>query len=158
MDDNRDRIKDYICPGGPINIYRINKETGLARGTIRKLVDKYVPGTKRGKIYIDWKPIEEDIRIQIEEGHMDDDILVEKYGLVKVTLQSYRRYKMGIDRNGKDLTSENNKLPSLVNTNIEELGRKSVEVKRQNLGFSCEQMEWWLRGKGGKEYLEYMSL
>jgi len=45
---------------------------------------------------------------------------------------------------------------SLVNTSFERFLNQSFDIKRQNLGFSQKQMEWWLRGKAGQEYLGYI--
>ena len=156
MGDKWNQIKDFIVPDKPVDIQKLSEITGLSRATIRRLLDKHTPGTKRSKMYIDWILIEEDIRSQQNSGIIDNDVLVEKYGLAKSTLQSYLRYKMGLTYNGDPIRSG---VPqSLADTSLEELMKRSIDIKRQNLGLYEDQMKRWLNGNGGKEYMEYLTL
>lgn len=156
--DKWDEIKVYIVGvEGPINLMDIHYKTGISRPVIRQLVKKYAPEIKNCHPIIDWPPIEEEIRKQKDLGLIDDLKVAEKFGISKVTVQMHRLYKMGVGVRRNDFMIIGTPTLNLVNSSRREMIEKAIEAKRHVLSKSKAEMEIWLKGSAGKDFLAYLA-
>ncbi len=158
MKDKWDEIKDYVLNiEGPVNFLEIHHKTGISRSLIRKLISKYSPETKSCHRVINWEPIEVEIHRQRDKGEINDTKTAEMFGVPKVTIQSHRLYKMGVGVRHADFMVIGDLSPSFVNTTRDEIVTAAVNIKRNNLGLSEEEMKMWLCGPAGQDFLTYLS-
>ncbi len=157
MKDKWDEIKDYIVDvKGQVNLLEIHHKTGISRQVIRGLIKIYASETKNCHPIINWLPIEVEIRKQKDLGVIDDLEVAKKFGISKVTVQMHRLYKMGVGARRNDFMVIGTPTLSLVNSSREDIVQNAIKMKCNNLGLSMTDMEIWLHGQAGQNFLTYL--
>jgi hypothetical protein len=125
----------------------LSERLGVGRATIRRWKDKQ-PRVRGAKI--DYTPID----ALLKEGKLSETKIAVQCGVSQKSVNRRKLHLLG----SKPFKVVHDPVPYEPLIPPAERLPKAIKIKQRNLGFNTKEMQWWLGGTAGRQFMEGIQL